>query len=147
VRFQVLSEASMKFRFVFWEVLPCKIIFDRRFRGTFCLHHQGDEKTNLNFIVYTYLFFALSIVCFFKFKNLKTLHYYVLKDGSSFIFRSRRSMKSKTKTVKIKWLIMPLPLYFQALKRIDLCWQGLGPEFCDGTWTCRSKSRPRWPGG
>jgi hypothetical protein len=27
----------MKFRFVFWDVLQCKIIFDRRFRGTCCL--------------------------------------------------------------------------------------------------------------
>jgi hypothetical protein len=26
VRFQVLMAASMKFRFVFWDVLPCKII-------------------------------------------------------------------------------------------------------------------------
>jgi hypothetical protein len=24
----------MKFSFVFWDVLPCKIIVDRRFRGT-----------------------------------------------------------------------------------------------------------------
>jgi hypothetical protein len=24
----------MKFRIVFWDVLPCKIIVDRRFRGT-----------------------------------------------------------------------------------------------------------------
>jgi hypothetical protein len=42
-RFQVLTAASMKFRFVFWDVLPCKIIVDRRFRGTCCLHHQGDS--------------------------------------------------------------------------------------------------------
>jgi hypothetical protein len=34
VRFQVLKAASMKFRFVFWDVLPCKIIVNRRFRGT-----------------------------------------------------------------------------------------------------------------
>jgi len=33
-----------KLRFVFWDVLPCKIIVDRRFRGTCCLHHQGDEN-------------------------------------------------------------------------------------------------------
>jgi hypothetical protein len=32
-----------KFRFVFWVVLPCKIIVDRRFRGTCCLHHQGNH--------------------------------------------------------------------------------------------------------
>jgi hypothetical protein len=36
VRFQVLTAASMKFRFVFWDVMPCKIIVGRRFRGTFC---------------------------------------------------------------------------------------------------------------
>jgi hypothetical protein len=28
----------MKFRFVFWDVLPCIIIVDQRFRGTCCLH-------------------------------------------------------------------------------------------------------------
>jgi hypothetical protein len=42
-RFQVLTAASMKFRFVFWDVLPCKIIVDRRFRGTSWRHHQGDH--------------------------------------------------------------------------------------------------------
>jgi hypothetical protein len=26
-------------RRVFWDVLPCKIIVDRRFRGAYCLHH------------------------------------------------------------------------------------------------------------
>jgi hypothetical protein len=31
----------MKFRFVFWDVLPCKIIVDRRFRGT-VLHRPDD---------------------------------------------------------------------------------------------------------
>jgi hypothetical protein len=43
VRFHVLTAASMKFRFVFWDVLPCKIIVDRRFRNTCCLHHQSVE--------------------------------------------------------------------------------------------------------
>jgi hypothetical protein len=42
-RFQVLTAAKMKFRFVFWDVLPCKIIVDWRFRGTFYLHHQFDD--------------------------------------------------------------------------------------------------------
>jgi hypothetical protein len=31
VRFQVLTAASMKFRIIFWDVLPCKVIVDRRF--------------------------------------------------------------------------------------------------------------------
>jgi hypothetical protein len=41
VRFQVLTAASMMFRVVFWDILPCKIIVDRRFRGAYCLHYQG----------------------------------------------------------------------------------------------------------
>jgi hypothetical protein len=40
VRFKVLTAASMMFRVVFWVVLPCKIIVDRRFRGAYCLHHS-----------------------------------------------------------------------------------------------------------
>jgi hypothetical protein len=43
VRFQVLTTASMKLRFVFWDVLPYKLIVDRRFRGTCCLHHRPDD--------------------------------------------------------------------------------------------------------
>jgi hypothetical protein len=31
------------FRAVFWVVLPCKMIVDRRFRGTYCLHHQASS--------------------------------------------------------------------------------------------------------
>jgi hypothetical protein len=41
LRFQVLTAASMMFRAVFWVILPCKMIVDRRFRGAYCLHHQG----------------------------------------------------------------------------------------------------------
>jgi hypothetical protein len=41
VRFQVITAASMKLKIVFWDVLPCKIIVDRRFRGTLCLRHKG----------------------------------------------------------------------------------------------------------
>jgi hypothetical protein len=37
VRFQVLTAASMMFRTVFWDILPCKMIVDRRFRGAYCL--------------------------------------------------------------------------------------------------------------
>jgi hypothetical protein len=29
------------FRAVFWVILPCRMIVDRRFRGAYCLHHQG----------------------------------------------------------------------------------------------------------
>jgi hypothetical protein len=44
---QLLTNSTLKLRIVFWDVLPCKIIVDRRFRCTCCLH----QKTNLNFIL------------------------------------------------------------------------------------------------
>jgi hypothetical protein len=31
----------MLFRVLFWDILPCKMIVDRRFRGAYCLHNQG----------------------------------------------------------------------------------------------------------
>jgi hypothetical protein len=40
VRFQVLTAASMMFRVVFWVILPCKMIVDRRFSIT--------QKTTMN---------------------------------------------------------------------------------------------------
>jgi hypothetical protein len=42
----------MKFSVVFWDILPCKIIVDRRFRGasTIILHGSISQKTSLNFI-------------------------------------------------------------------------------------------------
>jgi len=40
----------MMFRIVFWDVLPCKMIVDRRFRGAFCLHHQGDDYFTWQYI-------------------------------------------------------------------------------------------------
>jgi hypothetical protein len=47
VIFKVVTiiEIMLFFRFVFWDVIPCKIIVDRRFRGTCWLHLQGDECT------------------------------------------------------------------------------------------------------
>jgi hypothetical protein len=39
----------MMFRTVFWDVLLCKIIVDRRFRGMCCLHLQGILNTVLEF--------------------------------------------------------------------------------------------------
>jgi hypothetical protein len=33
---------------IFWNVAPCSHVeVDRRFRGTYCLHHQGDRSTHL----------------------------------------------------------------------------------------------------
>jgi hypothetical protein len=44
----------MMFRVVFCDILPCKMIVDRRFRGAYCLHHQGwvslarKDRSNTN---------------------------------------------------------------------------------------------------
>jgi hypothetical protein len=62
------------FIFVFWDVLPCKIIVDRRFRGTCCLYHQGwlipddggstTQKTFLNFMLTAVRTWNLTFYCF-----------------------------------------------------------------------------------
>jgi hypothetical protein len=44
VRFQVLTAASREFRFVFWDVLPCKIIVDRRY---FTRQYIPEDKSEL----------------------------------------------------------------------------------------------------
>jgi hypothetical protein len=42
VRFQVVTEASMKMT-VFWDDVPCSLVeVYRHFRGAYRLHHQGD---------------------------------------------------------------------------------------------------------
>jgi hypothetical protein len=37
----LIQNGTYQFRVVFWDILPCKMIVDRRFRGAYCLHHQG----------------------------------------------------------------------------------------------------------
>jgi hypothetical protein len=41
--YTVICKYVWTFRFVFWDVLPFKVIVDRRFRGTCCLHHRPDD--------------------------------------------------------------------------------------------------------
>jgi hypothetical protein len=34
---------------VFWDVAPCSLVdIDRRFRGDYCFHYQGDEALRLH---------------------------------------------------------------------------------------------------
>jgi hypothetical protein len=43
--FQVLTPTSM-YMAVFWDVAPCSLVdTDRRFRGAFYLHHQGEKRS------------------------------------------------------------------------------------------------------
>jgi hypothetical protein len=48
VRFQVLTAASMMFRVVFWDILPCKMIVDRRFGGSYCLIVHSEGQRNIS---------------------------------------------------------------------------------------------------
>jgi hypothetical protein len=53
------EQQAPMFRVVFWDILPCKMIVDRRFRGAYCLHHlitiilhgSTSQKTTLNIIL------------------------------------------------------------------------------------------------
>jgi hypothetical protein len=42
VSFKTFETCLKPFRVVFWDILPSKMIVDRRFRGAYCLHHQGS---------------------------------------------------------------------------------------------------------
>jgi hypothetical protein len=43
MRFQAVMAANMKI-IVFWDIAPYSLVeVDRRFRGVYCLHHQGDD--------------------------------------------------------------------------------------------------------
>jgi hypothetical protein len=43
---------------VFWEVAPCSLVqIYRRFRGTYCLHHQGPDDEALNTFEMSVLFY------------------------------------------------------------------------------------------
>jgi hypothetical protein len=43
VRFQVLTAASMMFRIVFWDVLPCKMIVDNHFTQQYIPEDNSEQ--------------------------------------------------------------------------------------------------------
>jgi hypothetical protein len=48
MRFQVLTAASKKIK-ASWDTAMCSLVeVDRRFRGTYCIHHQGDKSVYIN---------------------------------------------------------------------------------------------------
>jgi hypothetical protein len=62
VRFKVLTAASMKFRFVFWVVLPCKIIVDNNLHGS-TLHPRTQIWTvrKLFYVLFCWFLLMLSV--------------------------------------------------------------------------------------
>jgi hypothetical protein len=43
---------KLMFRVVFWDILPCKMIVDRHFRGAYCLHHQKLSTVENNLVLF-----------------------------------------------------------------------------------------------
>jgi hypothetical protein len=43
VRFQVLTAASMMFRVVFWDILPCKMIVDNHFTRQYIPEDNSEQ--------------------------------------------------------------------------------------------------------
>jgi hypothetical protein len=82
------------FRFVFWDVLPCKIIVDRRFRGTGCLHLQAlmmeaariSETSVDNYFTLQY-----------KSEDKSELHVYIYLNINVLLSRSVRNLQSGTR--------------------------------------------------
>jgi hypothetical protein len=73
VRFQVLTAASMKFRVV-WDVAPCSHVeVSRRFRGAYCVHHQGDDDGGS-----THLWNVGQLQCDYKALHPRRLNFYKL---------------------------------------------------------------------
>jgi hypothetical protein len=55
VRFQVLTAACTKMT-PFCDIAPCSLVeVDQRFRGAYCLHHQGDDSLTLMLLAVSYL--------------------------------------------------------------------------------------------
>jgi hypothetical protein len=117
----------MKSRIVFWDVLPCKIIVDRRFRGVCCLHHIAKDRHSvfMKFRIVLWednserykgrmsvfgddvkwpvlLFWTLYIVCFLKdLTNLKALKITTIRrtDNLHRWIKSRRHLFCVTSQV------------------------------------------------
>jgi hypothetical protein len=68
-RFQLFTAARMMFRIVFWDVLPCKIIADRRFRGAYSLLN-GTYKM-------FYFLYGLRLCNLSVFSSRLLIHYFL----------------------------------------------------------------------
>jgi hypothetical protein len=46
---RLMIKKQQRLERAFWDVTPCSLAgVDRRFRGAYCLHHQGDEISYKN---------------------------------------------------------------------------------------------------
>jgi hypothetical protein len=77
------EQLIMEFRIVFWDVLLCKIILDRRFRGTCCLHHPS------------YLMMEAARTSETSVDNYFTRQY-IQEENSELHTRRRENLKSQT---------------------------------------------------
>jgi hypothetical protein len=112
VRFQVLTAASMMLRVVFWDILPCKMIVDRRFRGAYCLHHQGWVLNWTELHTRRSENFKSKIVVLFVTSSVETylLKRYIMSSLKPYVFDSVRTFPSQhqpalPRSVLFSWAI------------------------------------------
>jgi hypothetical protein len=115
---------------VFWEVAPCSLVdVYRRFRGTCCLHHQGDESCHCLKQLYFSIFkrhFKFSLLChLFIFDHhsiSSTAVVYWVEEGATTYWVSPQqvtrlslvSLKNKKKVASSglsDWLLQLLPSF------------------------------------
>jgi hypothetical protein len=89
VRFQVLTAASMKFRFVFWDVLRCKTIVDNYFTRQYI--PEDKPEISYRFAPYEFqtkitLFSPLSHACY-MFRRIH-LNYFAITLTKSTVITS-----------------------------------------------------------
>jgi hypothetical protein len=96
----------MKFKIVFWDVLPCKMIVDRRFRGTYCLHHPDDFKFSRRRVWSSEL--SSGMYCRLKWLSTDVSGgTYCLHHPDDFMFSRRQVWSSKLSSgmyCRVKWL-------------------------------------------
>jgi hypothetical protein len=80
----------MKLRIVFWNVLQCKIIVDRRFGGTCCLHHH-DHPIISSLIMEAARTSETSVDNYFT-------RQHILEDNSEFRTGSQQQVLNRTVT-------------------------------------------------
>jgi hypothetical protein len=105
------SRKEIMFRIVFWGVLPCKMIVDRRFRGAYCLHHQEIETSVYNHFT----------------------RQYIPEDNSEHHTRRRENLKShKKKNVPVWYtgIYRTISSTGYNKSKVQRCQQLFSAEFC-----------------
>jgi hypothetical protein len=80
---QLVTAASMNMA-AFWDTPPCGLVYvDRRFRGAYCIYHQGDQSTSTR--LHGAIFQKAAILKSFQLKNFSMLCVSVVRTMKQFV--------------------------------------------------------------